>query len=135
VIQELRRERHSVTRLIVHLVFVTKYRKKVFDDKAIAWLQMHFTKECLELDAILIAVDGESDHIHLLVEYPPKISVSDIVNKLKGTSSRFLRVERPDIARRYYNGVLWSPSYFAVSAGGAPLEVIKKYGEDQRNHY
>ena len=95
---------------------------------------MHFTKECLDMDAILIAVDGESDHIHLLVEYPPKISVSDIVNKLKGTSSRLLRVERPDIARRYYNGVLWSPSYFAVSAGGAPLKVIKKYVEDQRNH-
>jgi putative transposase len=98
------------------------------------WLQTHFTKTCLDLDAALIAVDGESDHVHLLVEYPPKISVSDIVNKLKGTSSRFLRIERSDIAKRYYNGVLWSPSYFAVSAGGAPLEVIKQYVENQRNH-
>jgi len=125
VIQELRRKRHSVTRLIVHLVFVTKYRKKVFDDKVIAWLQMHFTKKCLELDAILIAADGESEHVYLLVDYPPNISVSGVVNQLKGTSSRFLRIERPDIVRRYYKNALWSPSYFAVSAGGAPLGVIK----------
>ena len=125
MIQELRRKRHSVTRLIVNLVFVTKYRKKVFDNKAIVWLQMHFTKECLELDAILIAADGESEHVYLLVDYPPNISVSGVVNQLKGTSSRFLRIERPDIVRRYYKNALWSPSYFAVSAGGAPLGVIK----------
>ncbi|CAK0768377.1 hypothetical protein CCP3SC1_680014 [Gammaproteobacteria bacterium] len=55
-------------------------------------------------------------------------------NKLKGTSSRFLRIERPDIVKRYHKDVLWSPSYFAVSAGGAPLDVIKQYVEDQRNH-
>ncbi|NLJ63274.1 MAG: IS200/IS605 family transposase, partial [Alcaligenaceae bacterium] len=66
-----------------------------------------------------IKMDGEDDHVHLLVEYPPKVAVSNIVNSLKGVSSRLLRKERPDIQKRYWKGVLWSPSYFASSCGGA----------------
>ena len=84
------------------------------------------------MGATLIALDGEADHIHLLIEYPPKLSVSVLVNALKGTSSRMLRIERPDIASKYWNGVLWSPSYFAASAGGGPLEKVKLYVESQR---
>lgn len=80
----------------------------------------------------LLACDGGVDHVHLLVEYPPKHSVSVLVNALKGTSSRLLRKERPDIAARYWRGILWSPSYFAASAGGAPLEIVKQYVENQR---
>jgi putative transposase len=130
--QEFRKERHSVSRLMVHLVCVTKYRRKVFDDAAIAWLQTHCAKVCATMGAQLVALDGESDHIHLLIEYPPKLSVSVLVNALKGTSSRLLRRRRPEIAFRYWRGVLWSPSYFAVSAGGAPLETIRRYVEAQR---
>ncbi len=80
----------------------------------------------------MIACDGEADHLHAIVEYPPKLSISVLVNALKGTSSRMLRKERPDIARRYFDGVLWSPSYFAASTGGAPLEVVRRYVEQQR---
>ncbi len=129
---EYRRGRHSVTKLVCHLVFVTKYRRKIFDDAAIEWLQAHFAKVCETMDCVLIACDGERDHIHLLVEYPPKYSVSVLVNALKGTSSRLLRAERRDLAARYWKGVLWSPSYFAASAGGAPLERVKQYVDAQR---
>ncbi len=129
---EYRRGRHSVTKLVCHLVFVTKYRRKIFDDAAIEWLQAHFAKVCETMDCVLIACDGERDHIHLLVEYPPKYSVSVLVNALKGTSSRLLRSARRDLAARYWKGVLWSPSYFAASAGGAPLERVKQYVEAQR---
>jgi len=113
-------------------VFVTKYRRKIFDAAALAWLQEHFAKVCGQMGANLLACDGEADHIHLLVEYPPKHSVSTLVNALKGTSSRLLRANRPDIATRYWNGVLWSPSYFAASTGGATLETVKRYVEQQR---
>ena len=130
--QEFRKERHSVSRLMVHLVCVTKYRRKVFDGAAIEWLQLHCAKVCATMGAELVALDGESDHIHMLIEYPPKLSLSVLVNALKGTSSRLLRQERPDIAGRYWHGTLWSPSYFAVSAGGAPLETVKRYVEAQR---
>lgn len=75
---------------------------------------------------------AEADHLHLLIEYPPKYSVSVLVNAFKGTSSRLLRTARPDIARKYLRGVLWSPSYFAASTGGATLETVKRYVEQQR---
>jgi putative transposase len=130
--QELRRERHSVSRLVVHLVCVTKYRRKVLDGAAIAWMQTHCANVCERMGAQLLALDGESDHIHLSVEYPPKVSVSALVNALKGTSSRVLRRLRPDIGRRYWKGVLWSPSYFAASTGPATLEKVKQYVEAQR---
>lgn len=130
--QDFRRERHSVSRLTVHLVCVTKYRRKVFDAPALEWLQGHFAKVCETMGCVLLACDGDADHLHAIVEYPPKVSISALVNALKGTSSRLLRKERPDIARRYFDGVLWSPSYFAASTGGAPLEVVRRYVEQQR---
>jgi REP element-mobilizing transposase RayT len=75
---------------------------------------------------------GEDDHVHLLVVYPPKVSISTPVNSLKGVSSCLLRECRPEITGRYRDGVLWSPSYFAGSCGGAPLSIIKRYVEHQR---
>jgi len=58
--------------------------------------------------------------------------VSSLVNSLKGVSSRLLRTERPNMEKRYWNNVLWSPSYFAASCGGAPLSIIKQYIEQQK---
>ncbi|HAO0253441.1 TPA: IS200/IS605 family transposase, partial [Escherichia coli] len=80
----------------------------------------------------LVEMDGERDHVHLLINYPPKLAISNLVNSLKGVSSRLLRRDRPDIAQRdYYKGVLWSPSYFAGSCGGAPISIIHQYIEQQ----
>jgi putative transposase len=76
-------------------------------------------------------MDGEDHQVHLLVRYPPKVAVSNLVNALKGVSSRMLRQERPDLAPRYWKGVLWSPSYFAASCGDAPLNMLKSYIEQQ----
>ena len=89
--QEFRRGRHSVSLLTVHLVCVTKYRRRIFDGAALNWLAGHFREVCETMDCRLIASDGETDHVHMLVEYPPKVSVSALVNILKGTSSRMLR--------------------------------------------
>jgi putative transposase len=130
---EYRRGRSVVFALHVHLVFVTKYRRGVLDDAAIEALRDIFANVCADFGCDLRACDGEDDHVHLLVEYPPKVDLSRLVNSLKGVSSRLLRQRRPDIARRYWKGVLWSPSYFAASCGGAPLSVIRRYVEQQRN--
>ena len=78
------------------------------------------------------ALDGNPDHIHLLVEYPPKLAVSALVNALNGTSSRVLHRRRPDLPPRYWKGVLWSPSYFAASTGGATPEKVTHYVDVQR---
>lgn len=128
----IRHGRHCVFKMHVHLVFVAKYRRKVFDGDAIDRLRALFDKTCADFEAQLIEMDGEDDHVHLLVEYPPKVAVSNLVNSLKGVSSRLLRKERPDIERLYWRGVLWSPSYFAASCGGAPINIVRQYIEQQQ---
>lgn len=132
-INDIRTGRHCVFSMHVHLVFVTKYRSRVFDNAAIDRLRELFSKICADFDAELKEMDGEVDYVHLLVNYPPKVAVSALVNSLKGASSRVLRKERPDIgAQFYYRGMLWSPSYFASSCGGAPIEIIRQYIEQQQ---
>ncbi len=130
--QAIRTGRHCVFSLHAHLVFVTKYRRHVFDAVAIEYLRGHFERVCEKAGATLVEMNGEDDHVHLLVEYPPNVQLSALVNSLKGVSSRLLRKDRPDIAKRYWRDVLWSPSYFAASCGGAPLSVIQQYIEQQR---
>lgn len=129
---ELRSGRHCVFNLHVHLVFVTKYRKEVFQEVHFETMKTIFGKVCTDFEADLIEVDGESDHVHLLVAFPPKVSVSALVNSLKGVSSRLLKKEHPELLRKYWKGALWTPSYFAASCGGAPMGIIKQYIEQQR---
>jgi putative transposase len=130
--QDIRSGRHCVFALHVHLIFVTKYRRKVFDGDAIHRLTKHFKRVAGDFGATVVEANGEADHVHLLVEYPPKVSVSSLVRSLKGVSSRMLRQERPDIVEHYWKEMLWSPSYFAASCGGAPLSIIKQYVEQQQ---
>ncbi|WP_434782514.1 IS200/IS605 family transposase [Ferrovum myxofaciens] len=92
---EIRHGRHCVFKMHVHLVFVAKYRRKVFDGDAIDRMRRMFGKVCEDMEASLVEMDGEDNHVHLLVEYPPKLAVSVLVNSLKGVSSRLLRKERP----------------------------------------
>ena len=131
-VNDIRRGRHCVFNMHVHLVFVTKYRRKVFDKNAIDSLRYIFSKVCSDFKAELVEIEGEHDHVHLLINYPPKVTVSTLVNSLKGVSSRLLREKRPDMANRYWKGVLWSPSYFAASCGGAPISIIRQYIEQQQ---
>lgn len=129
---EFRRGRHVVYLLHAHLVFVPRYRRKVFDRDALERLRATFSAVCEDFGATLSEFNGEADHVHLLVNYPPKVAVSGLVNSLKGVSARRLRQDRPDIAKRYWKGGLWSASYFAASCGGAPVSVLRQYIEQQQ---
>ena len=128
---DIRTGRHCVFKLHVHLVFVTKYRKKVFTDEILKDLEIIFKDVCQNFETELIEMNGESEHIHLLLNYPPKVSISKLVNSLKGVSSRLIRKQHPELKRSYWKGGLWSPSYFASSCGGAPLSIVKEYIEQQ----
>lgn len=130
---DIRRGRHCVFLMHVNLVFVAKYRRKIFDQDAIENLRSYFASVCADFDVELVEMDGECDHVHLLINYPPKLAVSNMVNSLEGVSSRLLRRDRPDIALHYdYKGVLWTPGYFASSCGGAPISIIRQYIEQQQ---
>jgi putative transposase len=109
-----------------------KYRDRIFNGDARNRLGAIFTNVSNDFESPLVEMEGEENHVHLRVSYPPKHAVSALVNSLKGVSSRLLRLERPDLARRYWKGVLWSPSYFAASGGGAPSGILKAYIEQQK---
>ncbi|WP_183411768.1 IS200/IS605 family transposase [Litorivivens lipolytica] len=125
------RKRHSVTLLYAHLVFTTKYRRKVLTGRHIEDISWAFKHVCDKNGCVLEQFDGEQDHVHLLVKYPPRISISWLANQLKATGSRRLRGLHPELQRLSKSSALWSRSYFACSAGGAPIEVLRQYIEQQ----
>ncbi|MHB8408988.1 MAG: IS200/IS605 family transposase [Acidiferrobacterales bacterium] len=129
---EYRSGRHCVFLLHAHLVFTPKYRRRVFEGKHIDALREIFATVCESFGVELVEMDGEPDHVHLLVNFPPHVQLSKLVNSLKGVSSRKLRQRFPEIEKRYWRGVLWSRSYFAGSVGGAPISTLKQYIENQR---
>jgi putative transposase len=125
--------RHVVFSLHVHLVFITKYRRGVITERVRSELEQSFRKVCGDFESELLEFDGQDDHVHLLVAYPPKVALSRLVNSLKGVSARRIRtLDLPEVRDKLWGPSLWSPSYCAVSCGGAPLDTIKRYIQDQR---
>ena len=130
---EWRTGRTCIFKNFIHLVFVTKYRRGVFTKTMLDRLEELFTETCKQMDVDLIEFGGEDDHVHLMLCCPPKLAISNLVGKLKGKSAYFLRQEYWDeIKKKLWGEHLWSPSYCLVSCGGAPLNIVKKYVEDQR---
>ena len=125
--------RHCSYKLHVLLVFVTTYRRKVFTARIINELKTIFETVCLQFNAGLIEFDGEEVHVHLLILYPPKLSIADFVFKLKGTSSVIIRNRNyPSVKSQLWGKALWSPSYFASSCGGALISIIRQYIDRQK---
>ncbi|MCH0696428.1 IS200/IS605 family transposase, partial [Escherichia coli] len=84
--------RHSVSKLVVHLIFTTKYRRKIFDGVMIQQIREAFESAAEKLEIEILEMDGEADHVHALIAYPPKLSISVLVNNLKSISSRRVRI-------------------------------------------
>jgi putative transposase len=128
----IRHGRHCVFLMHVHLVFVAKYRKKLFTKEILNFMETVFRDVCKDFESELKEFNGEGDHVHLLINYPPKVSISTLVNSLKGVSSRYVRKQQFPVLHKYiWMDSLWTPSYFAGSCGGAPLEIIKQYIHQQ----
>jgi putative transposase len=114
------------------MVFTTKYRRKVISARVMQTLLDSMSETCRLKDWGLKEANGEMDHVHLLVELPPTVCVADAVRLLKANSSRMVRGMRfHEVTQRLWSGSFWSPSYFAVTCGGTPLDVIKRYIENQ----
>lgn len=129
---DIRTGRHCVFILHAHLVFVTKYRHRVFEDRHLVRLEEVMRDVCADFEVTLEEFNGEASHVHLLVSFPPKVTLSKLVNSLKGVSSRRMRQKFPDLRRHYYRANrLWSASYFAGSVGGAPISMLRQYIEQQ----
>ena len=132
---EIRKGRHAVRQCHAHLVFVTKYRRGVFTDTMLSTCQQVMTDVCTDFGVDLIEFNGEDDYVHLLIAFPPTVALSRLVNSLKGVSSRRLRQHHPDrVAQYLWGGHLWSRSYYVGTVGGAPLDAVRNYIDDQRRH-
>lgn len=108
---------------------ITKYRGAVFTNEHLRSLESIFRSVCTEFEAGLIEFNGEADHVHLLVIFPPKVAVSKLVNSLKGVSSRRLKQLHPELIKpAYMKNALWSPSYYV---GGTPISMIRQYIEQK----
>jgi putative transposase len=130
--QNIRTGRHCTLVLHAHLVFVTKYRHKVFKDAHLTRMEEITRAVCADFECELVEFNGENNHVHLLVNFPPKVALSKLVNSIKGVSSRRTRQEFPELVRHYYRAnKLWSGSYFAGSVGGAPISILRQYIEQQ----
>lgn len=129
---EMYKNRHAAYSLHVHLVFITKYRKKILGDLYHDFFKQCVSVICKDFEAELKECNGERDHVHTLIRYPPTVQLSKLVNNLKSVSSRRMRNEFLDLRGSYDKPVLWSRSYFAGSCGGAPLEIIKQYIQNQQ---
>ena len=120
--------------LHARLVFVTRWRGKIFSANHLNTLETLFRKVCEDFDVEPVEFNGEADLVHLLVNYPPKVRLSRLVNSLKGVSSRKLKLHHPEsIQSAYLKNALWSPSCCAGSVGGAPLSVLKQDIEQQKS--
>jgi putative transposase len=118
--------------LNIHLVLVTKYRKKVIDKAILHRLHEIFINTCEKWDSKLTDFNGESDHVHLVIDFPPDVEISKLVNNLKTVSSRLIRKEFSDVVNRIYSKpVFWTGAYFVASCGGVTIEQVKKYVENQ----
>lgn len=123
---------HCVYALTYHLVMVTKYRRKCLTAPMLVEFEAQAAERCRAWGGKLIEINGEADHVHLLIELPPSVALADFVNALKtGTSRRLRTMFAQELAGIYSKPALWSRSYCVLSCGGAPLEIIKQYIQQQ----
>jgi len=122
-----RKGSHTVYDLRVHLVWSTKYRYKVLQNKIGHRIRELLRQKCKSLDIQIIRGRVSHNHVHMYISYPPKLSVSEIVRLLKGNSYRKIQQEFPELNQRYWGRHFWSIGYAAFSAGHVTDEMIKNY--------
>ena len=129
---EHRRSSHTVSTLMVHLVWVTKYRYPVLKGDIQKRCRDLIIQICEAEDVRILKGVVSKDHIHMHVEYPPKLSISNFVKRLKGRSSRRLQDEFPVLKQRYWGRHFWAIGYGAWSTGNMTDEAVQEYLEHHR---
>ncbi len=128
-----RKTKTTVSLINYHFVFCPRYRRKIFLIPNVEERFKHMVKYiCEEMDIEIIAIECDKDHAHIFLNCLPTLSPSDIMQKIKGVTSRVLREEFPELKKM---PSLWTRSYFVSTAGNVSSETIKKYVENQKTRY
>ena len=128
---ELDNNAHSVFLLYYHLIFVVKYRRKVFDDEISNRAKEIFEYIAPKYNILLQEWNHDGDHVHILLKAHPNTEISKFINAYKSASSRLLKKEYPAIRNQLWKERFWSQSFCLLTSGGAPIDVIKSYIESQ----
>ena len=126
-----RKSSHSVYELKYHIVWITKYRKRALRGAVGVRLREMLRETCASLDVQIEKGHVSSDHVHMLVSVPPHLSVSKLVQSMKGRSSRKLLVEYRHLKREFWGRHLWARGYFVCTTGNVTDEIIREYIENQ----
>ena len=129
--REMDNNAHSVFLLYYHLIMVTKYIRKVINDDISARGKEIFEYIAPNYGIILEEWNHDKDHVHVMFRAQPKSAISKFINAYKSASSRLLKKEYPEIREKLWKGAFWSQSFCLLTAGGAPVEVIREYIESQ----
>jgi len=124
---------HSITRLTAHIVWVTKYRYHVLKGDIQQRCRELLIQTCNAQDIIILKGAVSKDHVHMHIEYPPKLALSDIMKHLKGRSSSLLQEEFPELKKRYWGNHFWATGYGAWSTGNVTEEMIQRYIEGHKD--
>jgi putative transposase len=126
-----RKGSHSKYDIKIHLVFVTKYRKAIIKGELAKRVRQLIREICLANEVQIIKGHISKDHIHLLLSYPPRLSVAKLAQYIKGKTSRKLLQEYTEIRKKFWGSHIWARGYFAVSTGNVTDELIAEYIDKQ----
>ena len=129
--REMDNNAHSVFLLYYHLIMVTIYRRRVFDDPISSRGKEIFEDSAPNYGIVLEEWNHDADHVHVMFRAQPKSEISKFINAYKSASSRLLKKEFPHIRKKLWKEAFWSQSFCLLTAGGAPIEVIREYIESQ----
>lgn len=122
---------HSVFLMYYHLVLVVKYRRKVFDTEISDFAKEMFVEIGSKYNIILVEWNHDKDHVHILFKAHPNSELSKFINAYKSASSRLIKRDFPYIRKKLWKEMFWSRSFCLLTTGGAPIDIIKKYIENQ----
>ncbi|AKM18680.1 Transposase IS200 like protein [Geobacillus sp. 12AMOR1] len=122
---------HSVFLLYYHLVLVVKYRRQVIDDTISDYAKDMFVRLGKNYNISLVEWNHDMDHVHILFKAHPNSELSKFINAYKSASSRLIKKHFPQVKRKLWKEYFWSRSFCLLTTGGASIEVIRKYIENQ----
>lgn len=122
---------HSVFLMYYHLVLVVKYRRKVIDDTISDYAKDKFVSLSDKYNITLVEWNHDIDHIHILFKAQPNSELSKFINAYKSASSRLIKKDFPHVRKKLWKEMFWSRSFCLLTTGGSPIEVVKKYIENQ----
>ena len=132
---ELDTNNHSVFLLYYHLVLVTKYRRQVIDDEISEFAKTTFVRIAESYHITLIEWNQDKDHVHIMFKAQPKTELTKFINAYKSASSRLIKRDFPRVKQFLWKEMFWSKSFCLLTTGEVPIDVIKKYIQNQGNNH